>query len=95
MKEHLIMSDPLDAIFKPKTIAVIGASTRRGTLGYKLMHNLITFGFEGIIYPVNQKSSHVHSIKSYKIFPNPLTWRLSWFPKSMCWLWRMNAAKRA
>jgi acetyltransferase len=56
----------LDAIFKPKTIAVIGASTRRGTLGYKLMHNLITFGFEGIIYPVNQKSSHVHSIKSYK-----------------------------
>jgi acetyltransferase len=60
------MPDPLDAIFKPKNIAVIGASTKRGSLGHKVINNLITFGFEGIIYPVNQKSPYVHSLKSYK-----------------------------
>lgn len=60
------MPDHLDAIFKPKTIAVIGASGKRGSLGHKVINNLITFGFEGIIYPVNQRSPYVHSIKSYK-----------------------------
>lgn len=74
----------LDAIFKPKTIAVIGASTKRGSLGHKIIHNLISFGFEGIIFPVNQKSPYVYSLKSYKSvldIPEPIDLAIILVPK--------------
>lgn len=74
----------LDSIFKPKTIAVIGASTKRGSLGHKIIHNLISFGFEGIIFPVNQKSPYVYSLKSYKSvldIPEPIDLAIILVPK--------------
>ena len=35
----------LDKIFHPKTIAVVGASERKGSIGHALMHNLVERGF--------------------------------------------------
>ena len=43
----------LDKIFQPKSIAVVGASERKGSVGAALMHNLIERGFSGQIFPIN------------------------------------------
>ncbi|MBD3331282.1 hypothetical protein GF356_00410 [candidate division GN15 bacterium] len=59
------MRRELDAIFRPESIAVIGASSRKNTIGRELLHNLITAEFNGKVFPVNPKASVIHSIKSY------------------------------
>lgn len=43
----------LDKIFQPKSIAVVGASERKGSVGAALMNNLIERGFAGEIHPIN------------------------------------------
>ncbi len=55
----------LDGIFQARSIAVIGASRTRTKVGYQILHNLLTYGFEGPIYPVNSSAHEVHSIKAY------------------------------
>ncbi len=60
------MQIPMNNIFYPKSIAVIGASSREGALSYELISNLIRYGYKGKIFPVNPKADSVHSIKSYK-----------------------------
>jgi len=45
--------DNMDKIFQPESIAVVGASERKGSVGAALMHNLIERGFPGGIYPIN------------------------------------------
>ncbi|MDX1501791.1 MAG: acetate--CoA ligase family protein [Thermoanaerobaculia bacterium] len=55
----------LDPIFSPRSIAVIGASRDRSSIGYALLHNLIFGEFNGAIFPVNPKASVVHSLKAY------------------------------
>lgn len=55
----------LDRLFNPKTIAVIGASNEKGTVGYFLFRNLISSDYEGIVYPINIKRSSVQSVKAY------------------------------
>jgi len=55
----------LDCIFKPHSLAVIGASSRRNTIGREILHNLIDYEFNGKIFPVNPKAGVIHSIKAY------------------------------
>ena len=55
----------LEYIFKPKSVAVIGASTRKGTIGHEILHNIIINEFNGKVFPVNPKASVIHSIKCY------------------------------
>lgn len=65
----------LDAIFNPKSIAVIGASTRPGTAGNDIFRNLLLSGFNGPVYPVNPKAPHVmgvHAFKSVSDIPAPV-----------------------
>jgi acetyl coenzyme A synthetase (ADP forming)-like protein len=59
------MSRSLDAIFRPRSIAVIGASRDRSSIGREILHNLIDGDFNGPIFPVNPKSPMVHSLKAY------------------------------
>ena len=56
---------PLDAIFKPETVAVIGASEREGSVGRTLMWNLISNPFGGTVYPVNPRRPNVMGIRAY------------------------------
>ncbi len=49
----------LDKIFQPKSIAVVGASERKGSIGAALMHNLIKRGFAGDIFPINPKHQKI------------------------------------
>ena len=55
----------LDAIFKPKSIAIIGATTRKGSIGREIIHNLFAFEFNGMIFPVNPRYEYIHSTKAY------------------------------
>ncbi len=57
---------PLDFIFAPKTLAVIGATDRPGSVGRTLLWNLISNPFGGTVYPVNPKRSNVLGIKAYE-----------------------------
>ena len=59
------MSQSLDAIFRPKSVAVIGASTRKGTLGREVFDKLLDTDFNGPIYPVNPNAQYIHSVKAY------------------------------
>jgi len=60
------MSNQLDAIMKPKSIAIVGATERAGAIGRELTNKLITFGYKGQIYPINPKSETILGIKAYK-----------------------------
>ncbi len=56
---------PLDSIFSPRAVAVVGASRRRESLGFRLLHNLVVNEFSGALFPVNPNASAIHSIKCY------------------------------
>ena len=49
------MQQQLDKIFKPSSIAVIGASDRKGSVGFAVMDNLLKGSYQGKVYPVNIK----------------------------------------
>ncbi len=55
----------LDALFKPKAVALIGASTKELSIGNVIIRNLQHYGYTGEIYPVNAKASEVCGLKSY------------------------------
>ena len=56
----------LEALFNPKKVAVIGASTKELHIGNRVIKNLIDFGFKGEIYPINPKADEIHGIKALK-----------------------------
>ena len=58
-------ADGLEAIFSPKSIAVIGASRHRGKIGHEILRNLIVNEYQGILYPVNPNATGIHGIRAY------------------------------
>ncbi|MEO5337563.1 MAG: bifunctional acetate--CoA ligase family protein/GNAT family N-acetyltransferase [Magnetospirillum sp. WYHS-4] len=56
----------LDKLFKPKSIALIGASNRPQSVGAVLAGNLFLSGFEGPVMPVNPKHQAIHGVLTYK-----------------------------
>jgi len=56
----------LDAIFKPKSVAIIGASSTPGKVGYVLANNLLKSGYPGHVYLINVKGDDILGRKSYK-----------------------------
>ncbi|WP_432645594.1 acetate--CoA ligase alpha subunit [Methanobrevibacter sp.] len=55
----------LNKMFKPESVAVIGASNTPGKVGYIIVDNLINDGFEGAIYPINPKGGEILGKKAY------------------------------
>lgn len=55
----------LDKIMKPKSIAVIGASTKEHTIGSDIMKRLQEYKFKGNIYPVNPKGGIIEGLQAY------------------------------
>ncbi len=55
----------LDALFKPRSIAIIGASTKELSIGNVIIHNLQRYGYKGAIYPINPSAPDVRGIKAY------------------------------
>jgi acetyltransferase len=58
-------SNPLNSIFAPQNVAVIGASEKQGSVGRTLLWNLISNPFGGTVFPVNPKRPSVLGIKAY------------------------------
>jgi acetate---CoA ligase (ADP-forming) len=56
----------LDAVFRPRSVAIIGASTVAGKLGHDILYNLIHAGFSGPIYPINPKADQVLGLPAFK-----------------------------
>jgi len=57
--------NPLDAIFAPKNVAVIGATETQGSVGRTIVWNLISSPFGGTVFPVNPKRPSILGIKTY------------------------------
>lgn len=55
----------LDAIFKPATVAVVGATEKAGSVGRTVLWNLIQNPFGGTVFPVNPHRPSVLGIKAY------------------------------
>jgi acetyl coenzyme A synthetase (ADP forming)-like protein len=55
----------LDAIFRPSSVAVVGASRRSGSIGSEILRKLLDGGFEGAVFPVNPHTKFLHSMKCY------------------------------
>ena len=60
-----MMMASLDVIFKPKSIAVIGASARRGGIGREIFDKLLAAEFNGPVYAVNHRVPVIHSVPTY------------------------------
>jgi len=56
----------LDAIFRPKSVAVIGASSTPGKVGYVLANNLLKSGYNNPVYLVNVRGGEILGQKAYK-----------------------------
>ncbi len=56
----------LDFFFTPKSVAIVGASNRKGSMGYVFMTNITQAGYKGEIYPINPKEDEIFGLKAYK-----------------------------
>ncbi len=59
------MNHPLDFLFKPRAVAVIGASNREGSVGRAIFANILLNGYTGVVYPVNPKARSILGVKTY------------------------------
>jgi acetyltransferase len=56
---------PLDAIFHPRSIAVVGATEKEGSVGRTILWNLLSSPFGGTVYPVNPTRPAILGVKAY------------------------------
>lgn len=59
------MNDNLDSLFKPKAVALIGASAKELSIGNVIIRNLIHYRFRGPVYPINPKVDEIRGLKAY------------------------------
>ena len=61
-----INAHPLYTLFYPKSIAIVGASEKKGSLGRAIMENLLRIGYSGKIYPINIRGDLCFNLKVYR-----------------------------
>ena len=64
-RDHIAVVESLRPFFEAKSVAVIGASRKRGSLGGELFRNILESDFQGAAYPVNLKAEPVAGVKAY------------------------------
>jgi acetate---CoA ligase (ADP-forming) len=64
-RDHQAVVASLKPFFRPATVAVVGASQRRGSIGGELFRNMLAAGFSGAMYPVNRSAVSVAGVRSY------------------------------
>ena len=55
----------LGVLFAPRSVAVIGATSRAGSVGQAVFANVFRHGYAGVVYPVNPKAPSVMSVKAF------------------------------
>jgi len=64
-RDHVAVRASLQPFFEPASVAVIGASSRRGSIGGELFRNILAADFKGSAYPVNRKGDAVAGVHGY------------------------------
>ena len=59
------MIPAIDPLFRPASVAVIGASTEPRALGRQILHNILNYGFRGRVYPVNPKAKELLGVRCF------------------------------
>lgn len=59
------MDTGIECIISPKSIAVVGATNRVGSVGLAVFKNLLQAGYEGVLYPVNPRLRSVQGVRAY------------------------------
>jgi acetyl coenzyme A synthetase (ADP forming)-like protein len=65
-REAIASIAAMEKFFRPRGIAVIGASRKRGSISGELFRNILEAGFQGPVYPVNAKTDVVQSVAAYR-----------------------------
>jgi acetyl coenzyme A synthetase (ADP forming)-like protein len=65
-RDHVAVAASLQPFFSPAGIAVIGASSRSGSIGGELFHNVLRGEFAGVAYPVNRSGEPVAGVRAYR-----------------------------
>lgn len=73
----------LGSLFSPRSIAIVGASANPAKMGHRYLNQLLQFGFEGKLYPVNPAGGTILGVPAYKSFrdlPPPVDYVISAIP---------------
>jgi predicted CoA-binding protein len=76
-------SHELEALFRPRSIAVVGASANQQSQGYEFVQGLVEIGFPGPVHPVNAKLDELLGQKAYPrlgAIPGPVDFVISAVP---------------
>ena len=65
-REQIAAMNAVRGMLAPRSVAVIGAGRKRGSIGGEVFHNLMDGGFNGPVYPVNPSAEVVQSVHAYK-----------------------------
>ena len=57
---------PLDAVFAPKSVAVLGVTPTPDTVPYDIFHNILTSGYQGTVYPVAPGKRSICAVRAYR-----------------------------
>jgi acetyl coenzyme A synthetase (ADP forming)-like protein len=74
-RDHVAVAASLRPFFEPRTVAVVGASPRRRSIGGELFRNVLAGDFAGAVYPVNLKGEPVAGVQAYpsvRELPEPI-----------------------
>jgi len=64
-RDHVAVVSSLQPFFEPRTVAVVGASPRAGSIGGELFRNVLRGEFDGVAYPVNRSGASVAGVRAY------------------------------
>jgi acetyl coenzyme A synthetase (ADP forming)-like protein len=65
-RDHTAVTASLRPFFEPRSVAVLGASRRRGSIGGELFRNILAGDFAGVAYPVNRDGEPVAGVRAYR-----------------------------
>jgi acetyltransferase len=77
----------LDAIFRPRSIAVLGVTNTPGTVPHDIFVNLLSAHFQGVVYPVAPRKRHIAGVRAYDYvldIPDPVDLAVLVFPGGVC-----------
>jgi acetate---CoA ligase (ADP-forming) len=93
-RDHVAVTASLRPFFEPASVAVVGASRRRGTIGGELFRNIVQADFVGAAYPVNRDGAPVAGVRGYRSIaeiPDPVDLAVLCVPASIV----LDAAEEA
>src|ERR1700694_3460974 len=64
-RERIAAVAAVNHLLAPRSVAVVGASRQRGSIGAELFHNVLATGFRGPVYPVNPAATEIGGVPAY------------------------------